>query len=198
MLIKAAGFIEISPDSVLYCLCIIVKIDVKMLSLESKKEIIYTFGECRRNLRTCVRLLRERHPNDNYNYESVRRIVRMFDDSGTVRYSKAVRKRPITGNPDIITLVENSIHENPTISSRRISQENNISKTSVLRILKFFKYHPYKISLTQELHGMDFENRLFFCNFITFSRLPIRPPGRRPQSQRAVPAPLWLRGRKPC
>lgn len=58
------------------------------------------------------------------------------------------------------------VHANPQISSRQIERESGISKSSVLRILAEYKFHPYHISFYQELHGMDFENRVTFCQWI--------------------------------
>jgi len=40
-----------------------------------------------------------------------------------------------------------------------------MSQKSVLRILKRNKYHPYHVSLHQELHGVDFQNRVVFCEW---------------------------------
>lgn len=51
------------------------------------------------------------------------------------------------------------------VSSLKLSQDSGIPKTSILRILKRHKFHPYHISLHQELHGNDFENRVLFCEW---------------------------------
>jgi len=54
---------------------------------------------------------------------------------------------------------------NPQISSRQIERESGINKRSILRILAKHKYHPYRINLHQDLHGIDFENRTF-CQWV--------------------------------
>lgn len=54
---------------------------------------------------------------------------------------------------------------NPNVSSRQIARETRLSKTSILRIFKKHKYHPYHVSLHQELHGDDFRNRVEFCRW---------------------------------
>ncbi|RZC37487.1 hypothetical protein BDFB_009340, partial [Asbolus verrucosus] len=36
---------------------------------------------------------------------------------------------------------------------------------AVWRILKHHKYHPYHVSLHQDLHGTDFQNHLKFCQW---------------------------------
>jgi hypothetical protein len=51
---------------------------------------------------------------------------------------------------------------------RNISQLLNVqvSRASIQRILKAKKYHPFKISLHQELSEDDMINRLNFCHFM--------------------------------
>jgi hypothetical protein len=48
---------------------------------------------------------------------------------------------------------------------RNISGSINISLSSVQRILKRFKFHPFKIILVQELHGNDQLLRTSFCDW---------------------------------
>jgi hypothetical protein len=50
-------------------------------------------------------------------------------------------------------------------SSRRLAQECNISKSSVLRGLKARKFHPYKVSLVQKLNPADPVARINFCRW---------------------------------
>jgi hypothetical protein len=56
--------------------------------------------------------------------------------------------------------------ENPEISIRNLARQLEIpvSKSSIQRILKTKKYHPYKISLHQELSQVDKENRINFLS----------------------------------
>jgi hypothetical protein len=62
-------------------------------------------------------------------------------------------------------LVLNLLENNPHIGSREISSPTGISKSSVLRILKKHKYHPYHLELHQEFYGEDFANRVAFCEW---------------------------------
>ena len=56
---------------------------------------------------------------------------------------------------------------NPHDSTRRIAKESGISQTTVCRILKGSKYHPYHINLHQQLEGEDYQNRVVFCNWLS-------------------------------
>lgn len=58
-----------------------------------------------------------------------------------------------------------AVAHNPHVSLREVSRNSGISRTSVSRILKHHKFHPYHISMHQELHGDDFNNRVVFCNW---------------------------------
>ena len=45
-------------------------------------------------------------------------------------------------------------------------KKSGISQRSVLRILHQHKFHPYRMSLHQDLYGNHFLKRLNFCNWI--------------------------------
>nr|CAH7725153.1 unnamed protein product [Callosobruchus chinensis] len=47
-----------------------------------------------------------------------------------------------------------------------MSEITGISRTSIQRILKHYKWHPYKIQLLHELNGDDHDRRLQFCEII--------------------------------
>src|SRR5215510_4846856 len=55
------------------------------------------------------------------------------------------------------------VENNPYATSRSIALDNDVSHTSVLRILKVQKYHPYKLQLVHELAEDDFDRRQEFC-----------------------------------
>ena len=59
-----------------------------------------------------------------------------------------------------------NVARSPVKSVRKISQELTISKSSVHRILKAQKFHPYKVHLVQALHGDDTDRRLEFCEWV--------------------------------
>ena len=53
-----------------------------------------------------------------------------------------------------------------TVSTEQLAVVYNISRTNIQRILKYHKFHPYKIKL-QELNEDDFDRRLQFCERLT-------------------------------
>ncbi|KAJ8948833.1 hypothetical protein NQ318_013485 [Aromia moschata] len=53
--------------------------------------------------------------------------------------------------------------ENPQSTSTLVASENEVSQTTVLRILRKGNYHRYKSQLVQELNEDDPDRRLQFC-----------------------------------
>jgi len=54
---------------------------------------------------------------------------------------------------------------NPRVSVRNIARDRGISQSSMSRILKKNKFHPYHTSLLQELSQHDFNMRIQFCTW---------------------------------
>ncbi|KAF2895621.1 hypothetical protein ILUMI_10556, partial [Ignelater luminosus] len=63
------------------------------------------------------------------------------------------------------TAVLAAVAHNPHVGFREVFRNSGISRTSVWRILKNHKFYRYHISIHQELHGDDFNNRVVFCNW---------------------------------
>nr|CAH7735102.1 unnamed protein product [Callosobruchus chinensis] len=53
------------------------------------------------------------------------------------------------------------------LSTRKMSEVTGISRTSIQRILKHYKWHPYKIQLLHELNEDDHDRRLQFCEIMS-------------------------------
>lgn len=51
------------------------------------------------------------------------------------------------------------------VSTRQLSRDSGMSQSSVCNVLKRNKYHPFHISLHQDLHGDNFQNRVRFCQW---------------------------------
>nr|CAH7766351.1 unnamed protein product [Callosobruchus chinensis] len=65
-----------------------------------------------------------------------------------------------------------------------MSEVTGISRTSIQRILKHYKWHPYKIQLLHELNEDDHDRRLQFCEIISGNRIGMVK--RRKQCQRLI------------
>jgi hypothetical protein len=55
------------------------------MSILSKKEKKFAYGECRKNFNDTVRFLVEHSPNVGFSKCRVKRVVNLFEDTGSVR-----------------------------------------------------------------------------------------------------------------
>ncbi|KAJ8944857.1 hypothetical protein NQ318_000226, partial [Aromia moschata] len=69
----------------------------------------------------------------------------------SLRYSG--RKRILDDEQKLYILLD--IQDNTHKPTRQVAVDNDVSKTSILRLLKNEKYRPYKIHLVQELNDDD-------------------------------------------
>lgn len=105
-------------------------------------------------------------PNDSPVSDSViQRAVTKFHEHGVA----SDLKKGHSGRPKSSVTVENIdeveefFTENPTTSIRRASQALGIPRSSLHRIQRKLKLHPYKIQVFQELSDFDMERRLTFA-----------------------------------
>ena len=75
-------------------------------------------------------------------------------------------ERPVR-NEAVEVAVLGEVSMNPTLSTRKMSEVTGISRTSIQRILKHYKWHPYKIQLLHELNEDDHDRRLQFCEIMS-------------------------------
>ena len=61
-------------------------------------------------------------------------------------------------------MVLSNVTRSPVKLIRKISQELTISKSSVHRIFKTQKFHPYEVHLVQAPHDDDTDKRLSYVN----------------------------------
>ena len=83
---------------------------------------------------------------------------------GTVKQTQ-VKRRPIVNEKNAAAILAFSAL-NPHASSRKMEKKSGISQRSVLRILDQHKFHPYRMSLHQDLYSNDFLKRVNFRNWI--------------------------------
>lgn len=137
---------------------------MQAITLQEKIEMVYIYGECRKNIDNAVDLYAHRFPDQPRSRASFYRIIQQFTQEGSVQTKKRKRRRTIAGENNEVAVLA-AVAYNPHISTRQISRESGISQTTVCQILHRRKYHPFHVSLHQELHGNDFDNRLTFCRW---------------------------------
>ena len=129
--------------------------------------MVYTIGAADGNCLLASRLykakyLEQRHPNE----KAFIKLKERFEQSGSIAYAKHAVPKPANNEENQLTILQ-AIEENQNVSVRQISNQHDISKTTVNKVIKNFKYHPYHIQLHQELSQNDVQNRLNYCNWAT-------------------------------
>lgn len=135
-----------------------------IVSVQDRIQIILVYGESGRNVDAARRLYADRFPENVPSRSSFHNIIKIFLETGSVEVKKKKRRKTVTREDNEINILAAVAH-NPQISSRTLASDSGISKGSILTILKRHKFHPYHISLHQELHGQDFHNRTTFCEW---------------------------------
>lgn len=128
------------------------------LSVAEKIYMILIYGEAGRNSAEASRLYAEkRYPEKNHHpsQKSFNRTVQLIRGIVSVNPPKRKRSRPVTGEATEIAVLA-AIRKDPHISCRKIKR-HGISKFQVYtEYFNVNQFHPFYISLHQELHGIDF------------------------------------------
>ena len=96
-------------------------------------------------------------------WHTVKDIVTKFEETGSV-VDKIRSGRPPTVNIERNRMqVGEFISTQPRTSSRRLSEELHISRSSLRRIIKELGLKPWYPRLVQELNEDDYDRRLEFC-----------------------------------
>lgn len=124
------------------------------------------FGDRRRTHQEVCDLFNDNHPNRQISRSLVTKTLQRYNRSGSVaNLPKSGRPKTAT-NEDVAQDIAVSLEENHHLSSIELGNMHEISRRSVIRILKREKYHPYKIRLVHELAEEDFDRRLQFCEIL--------------------------------
>lgn len=129
-------------------------------------DILLVLGECHHSYQRAAALYQTRYPHRRHHPNpSTIRYIELRCRRGNIRRQ---RKRNTIDdyrmNPRAITVLA-IVHLNPHISIRKIQNEIGIPRETARRYLKFAKFHPYHVSLTQALSVQDHENRRLFCQW---------------------------------
>lgn len=135
-------------------------------SKDESVDMVYALGEAQRNPFLASRIYAQQYPTRRHPHHSAfERLKERFESTGSVGYNKQHRFKTVTNEENEMQVVL-SVTEDPHISSRKISIELGLSQTSVTRMLRKNKFHPYHIQMLQELLPTDYEKRSNFCVWV--------------------------------
>ncbi|KZC07790.1 hypothetical protein WN55_09816 [Dufourea novaeangliae] len=129
-------------------------------SIAEKVDMVFVYGECRQIVRDAVRLYAERFPEPSRSAFTY--VIKSFQETGRVDNKIRRRSKAVTDVRNTVNILA-AVTQNPHASTRQLVRESGISQRSVLQILHLNKFHAFHVSLHQELHGNDFQNRANFC-----------------------------------
>lgn len=136
---------------------------------ERIKILIYRgYGDKMRSYQEVCELFNALHPEKQIKKSTVCRTIKRYQQTGNVKTI------PKTGRPKTATTDDNklnillSLEENPkmSITERKQNLPEDVSKSSIHRILKQEKIKPYKLMYTQELLEDDPDRRIEFSEVI--------------------------------
>ncbi|KAG2462260.1 ALG3 mannosyltransferase, partial [Polypterus senegalus] len=134
------------------------------LTCEERIEIVLISGE--RSNRVIAADFNARHPTrPPISHATVSKLLAKFRETGSVLdLPKCGRMKTVT-NEETSVAVLASFSKSPQRSTRRMSLESGISRTSLWRILATHKWHPYKLQLLQHLNEDDPDRRTEFAEW---------------------------------
>ena len=97
---------------------------------------------------------------------TILRLVKKFRNEGSVCDKPHSGRPKIARSQKVIETVRDSVLNSPKTSTRRHSQQLDISVTTLRRVLKAdLKLFPYKIQVKQALNAVDRQSRLDMCEW---------------------------------
>lgn len=118
-------------------------------------------GDKVRSQNEVVQLFNEKYPDSSVNQSTISRILNKFTDTGSVQNIKGRGRQKIGEDTQLDVMLD--VTENPQSSVRNLARHHGISHSTVWRLLRKEKFHPYKIKLLHELNEDDPDRRLNFC-----------------------------------
>lgn len=136
------------------------------MAFDEKVDMLLIFGECHKNKRDAANVYAARYPDRPHpSCSAFSRLEKKARFTGSLATRKRQRAKRVTNEEAEIDVLA-ALYDRPQMSTREISNELGVSQTSIINILKRQKFHPFKISLHQELLDADFHRRLQLCNWL--------------------------------
>lgn len=134
-------------------------------SQDELADMVLIMGECSTNSLLASRVYKQKYPERRAPHPSAfKRVINRFSTMKCVSYGQRIKQKPILNEVNQMGVMT-AVVEDPHRSVRDISRLLNISKSSVGRIIKMHKFHPYRIQLHQALNADDFDRRRTFCEW---------------------------------
>lgn len=136
-------------------------------NLDQRFEILKTYFECGSVVAETARNLRRKFGrNEAPSYQGIKNFIDKVRRSGMLVDVTHVPHTHPRRTPEAIAAVAESVRLNASTSTRRRSQQLNISRTTLRRILhQDLGMYTYKVQLVQELKQVDHQQRFRFADW---------------------------------
>lgn len=134
-------------------------------TLPERIQMILIYGAEKESARKTADTFNRRNAGKNVHHMYVTELAAKFKETGSV----ANRKRTNRNVLDEATEIEVLGHFNmdPTSSLRKVSALTGLSYSSVRKVTKLHKFHPYKLQIHEELGEHDYHRGDEFCEVMT-------------------------------
>lgn len=128
--------------------------------------MIYILGASDKNPLLATRLYHEKYPDRRQpDRRAFRKLMERFERTGSVAYDKNSRRKFVRTEENELNVLL-AITENPHIGQRPLAHQVDIARSSVQRVIRAHKMHPYHMQLLQELNDEDYDRRVVFCEWV--------------------------------
>lgn len=134
-------------------------------TIAERVEMIFICGSQNRCYLRTATIFNERHPDKHVGHYYIQKLVRKFEETGSVGNIKRNQPRILDEASHIEVLGHFAM--DPGMSTRQAAAATGLSRESVRKILKLNKFHPYKLHIVQELGDDDPDRRIEFCELMT-------------------------------
>lgn len=135
-----------------------------MVIFDTEVNMLLVLGECQKNYRRAAVMFFERYGIEK-SHVTFYNLEKRLREHGELCKKIRNKPKPVTNENNSVNILA-AITLNPHISQRKLAQTSHISRTSIQRILKRQKYHPYHLILSQELSMADYDYRVTFCEWL--------------------------------
>ncbi|EZA50195.1 hypothetical protein X777_11334 [Ooceraea biroi] len=125
-------------------------------------DILLILGECHRNDRRAARVYAQQYPNRRHPADHQIRNIEIRSRTNLFHRQRQRNRLQNNNAPRVLTIL-GLVHINPQISIRQAQNQIGIPKATIHCILQSVRYHPYHITLVQELNANDHRIRAQFC-----------------------------------
>eukprot|EP00102_Acyrthosiphon_pisum_P006741 XP_003240351.1 PREDICTED: uncharacterized protein LOC100573963 [Acyrthosiphon pisum] len=137
-----------------------------------KVDMLFIYWKCQKNSRLAAQTYAQRYPDREHPVHSVfynlERNLRTYG-SFSKRVNNLQQRRGDALGEEVEGNLLAYVRANPRSSTRHVGRELGISHTTVCKILKKYKMHPYRPDLVQHLRQGDAPRRLAFVAWLMTS-----------------------------